>query len=279
MDLVTDLGALGFTEYEAKVYLALLADYPATGYQLSKRAGIPRSMVYEALGRLDMRGAVLKTEEPKATLYRPMPPRALLDHLSEQHRKRVDAARPGLEAIYTARDEGHLWTFEGDERALSYAREMIANARGEVMLVLTDPNLDGLRAVIEEAAARDVRVGALLTGSGTLSVGEVAYHPTRESELHKLEDSLVVVADEREILIAGARGAGSAATVTTNSNMVQIGRQFVWMELFAHRIFAQLGPSALAALAPADRSVFEAVAKGKDGDDDQRPEAAKSRKE
>jgi Cd2+/Zn2+-exporting ATPase len=57
MELLDDLNALGFTEYEAKVYLALLKDHPATGYQLSKQAGIPRSMVYEALGRLDVRGA------------------------------------------------------------------------------------------------------------------------------------------------------------------------------------------------------------------------------
>ncbi len=203
----------------------------------------------------------MKTEEPKATLYRPMPPRALLYHLSEQHRQRVETVRPGLETLYTAREEGHLWTFEGDERALSYAREMIANARAEVMLVLTDRNLDALRAIVEGAAARGVRIGALLTGVQALDVGEVAYHPSRESELHKLEDALVVVVDEREILIAGTRGSG-AATVTTNSNMVQIGRQFVWMELFAHRIFAQLPPGALAALDPADRAIFEAVAGG-----------------
>ena len=33
-------------------HLALLGENPATGYQVSKKAGIPRSMVYEALGRL-----------------------------------------------------------------------------------------------------------------------------------------------------------------------------------------------------------------------------------
>jgi HTH-type transcriptional regulator, sugar sensing transcriptional regulator len=61
MDLMVALTALGFTEYEAKVYLALLREHPATGYQLGKQAGIPRPMVYEALGRLHARGAALKT--------------------------------------------------------------------------------------------------------------------------------------------------------------------------------------------------------------------------
>ncbi len=99
MELLNDLGAIGFTEYEAKVYLALLKDHPATGYQLSKQAGIPRSMVYEALGRLDVRGAVLKTEEAKATLYRPMPPDALLDRLAEEHERRTETLRRELNTL------------------------------------------------------------------------------------------------------------------------------------------------------------------------------------
>jgi sugar-specific transcriptional regulator TrmB len=41
-----------FSEYEAKVYLTLLHENSATGYHLSKKWGVPRSMAYEALGRL-----------------------------------------------------------------------------------------------------------------------------------------------------------------------------------------------------------------------------------
>ena len=35
MDLLGNLTAIGFTEYEAKVYMALLRDNPANGYQVS----------------------------------------------------------------------------------------------------------------------------------------------------------------------------------------------------------------------------------------------------
>ena len=69
MDLMVSLAAIGFTEYEAKIYLELLRNNPATGYQLAKEAGVPRSMVYEALGRLRNRGAVMETREERATLY------------------------------------------------------------------------------------------------------------------------------------------------------------------------------------------------------------------
>lgn len=261
MDLVSNLGAIGFTEYEAKVYLALLKEHPATGYQLSKQAGIPRSMVYEALGRLDTRGAVLKTEEAKATLYRPMPPQTLLDRLTTDYAQRMQTLRIGLEALYTMRDEGHLWTFSGEVPVLNYAQNMLNGAKDEVMLVLTDTNLEVLYDALADAHKRGVTVGAVLTGKKQLDFGQSASHPPRESQLHKLADSLVVVVDEQEVLIASSTPTFTA-TVTTNNNMVQIGRQFVWMELFTHRIFAQLAPNLVAKLDldPEERLIFDSIA-------------------
>lgn len=37
-DLVEKLKEIGFNTYEAKVYIALLKKYPATGYEVSKLA-------------------------------------------------------------------------------------------------------------------------------------------------------------------------------------------------------------------------------------------------
>lgn len=259
MDILSNLSAIGFTEYEAKVYLALLKEYPATGYQISKQAGIPRSMVYEALGRLDVRGAVLKSEARKATLYRPLPPDVLLNRLTSSYARLLDELRRDLNTLYLAQDEGYLWTFDGEDRVLSYAEHMIVHAQREVMLVLADDHLRRLREVIVAADSRGAAIGILLTGEDSLAVGDIAYHPPRESELHKLADSLVVVVDEGEVLIASEQGLNYTATVTTNANMVQIGRQFVWMELFAHRVFSQLDPNAVPHLSADDRSVLESV--------------------
>jgi hypothetical protein len=42
---------------------------------------------------------------------------------------------------------------------------------------------------------------------------------------------------------------------------VLIARQFVWMELFAQRIYGQLGGTLLARLAPEDRQIFESLSR------------------
>lgn len=256
MDLVDQLIALGFTEYESKVYLALLREHPATGYQLSKTAGIPRSMVYEALGRLEARGAVLKTQEEKATLYRPVSPDTLIDRYEREAQTRFAQLRTGLSPMYTQQDQGQLWNFSGRKEALAYAAEMIAQAEHELMLVLADADLEELRALMEEAAKRNSMVlGVMLTGQSDFNFGQVVRHPQRETELHRMSETLIVVADEREFLIASGHTT-TTATVTTNPNMVLISRQFVWMELFAQRIFSRLGDDLLAVLDPDDRQIL-----------------------
>lgn len=256
MELTAGLIAIGFTEYEAKVYLALLRDSPATGYQISKHAGVPRSMVYEALGRLQARGAVLTTDRDRATLYRPLPPEVLLDRYAQEQDRLLDNLREGLSMLSTDADEDRIWTISGRSPVLAYAMQMLDRANGEALLVLNDDDLEALRRNIEAACAREVSVSALLTGAGELHCGRVARHPPRESELQELADNLVLVIDSREALIANALDEATA-TITRNRNLVLIARQFVWMELFAQRIYTRLGLELLEQLEPEDRQILE----------------------
>jgi Cd2+/Zn2+-exporting ATPase len=77
--------------------------------------------------------------------------------------------------------------------------------------------------------------------------------------MHGLTGTLVVVVEDQEVLIGGNRNDWRA-TITHNADLVLIARQFVWMELFAQRLFAQLGPDLLARLDPEYRQIFESLA-------------------
>lgn len=270
MDLISNLIEAGFTEYEAKVYLVLLSEHPATGYQLSKKAGIPRSMVYEALGRLHARGAVLKTEEQRATLFRPVPPDTLFDRFEQEHRNLIQDLRSGLRKLHNAQDEDRLWSISGFGSVISYAAKMMQNAQNEIMVVISDSELEALREEILNRCKRGVRVNVLLTGEGSLSTGpedlsaadravlHVTRHPPVESQLQELNHMLLVTIDNHECLIAKLDpDAGSmTATITNNRQLVFIARQFVWMELFTQRIYAQIGPELLELLSPEDQQIF-----------------------
>ncbi|NIM93130.1 MAG: TrmB family transcriptional regulator [Anaerolineales bacterium] len=255
LDLIHDLMALGFTEYESRVYVALLGDNPATGYQVSKQAGIPRSMVYEALGRLSGRGAVLKTGDERATLYRPLPPDVLLDRVEQEQENRLSNLRESLRTLYEVHEEERLWSIRGADSILAYAAQMIQRAEVELLLVLDDSHLEILSTEVLEVDERGVMVGTLLTGEGELGVGQVAQHPPLESELQELVGMLVVVIDRREALIASGDGE-LVATITNNRHLVLLARQFIWMELFAQRIYQTLSDKHIDKLDPEDQRIL-----------------------
>jgi sugar-specific transcriptional regulator TrmB len=255
MSLLSDLMALGLTEYEAKVYLALLKESPANGYQLSKKTGVPRSMVYEALGRLHARGAVLKSGDERTTIYRPLPPGQLLERYDRQHRQLIDNLEEGLTEIFDSRSEESLWSISGEAAIYSYASQMIQKAKGEIYLVLSDEALEQLQQEILSACDQGISVGALLTGQGELDCDQVSHHPPEESEIQGLEHTLVVVVDGQECLITNLE-RDMTATVTTSKNLVLITRQFVWMELFAQRVYERLDPAQLDLLDQADKKLL-----------------------
>jgi sugar-specific transcriptional regulator TrmB len=272
MELISSLTAIGFTEYEARVYLALLADYPATGYQLSKNAGIPRSMVYEALGRLHTRGAVLRSEETRATLYRPVPPDSLLDRYERERRLLVYELRASLRQRYNAVEEDHLWSLTGRSSVMPYAVNLVQTASKELMMVLTDLDLEILRLPLVESNRAGTRLNILLTGSNKLSpedfpqsgLIQIARHPPLESELQQLSDLLVIVADGKGCLIgttdsslAASPDLAMTATFTNNRNLVYIVRQFVWMEFFTQRLHTLLGQELLNQFTGAEQVIFE----------------------
>lgn len=257
MELLDALTQIGFTEYEAKVYLALLGDSPATGYQLSKSSGVPRSMVYEALSRLQARGAVLESFEERAAVYRPLPPDLLIKRHHDEHLALIEQLQTGLAQLYTAPVEERIWTLSGQASILAYAGQMIQQAQDELYLVLADEDLSALKVFIMAACSRGVEVHTLLIGDTTLDCGEVAYHPPLESELQGLTGMGLIVADGAETLIASKQH--QSATITSNAHLVGIARQFVWMEFFTQRIYARLGSELLSKLDAQDRQIFESL--------------------
>jgi len=258
MDISAELMQIGFTEYEAKVYLALLQDNPATGYQISKVSGVPRSMVYENLSRLHARGLVLETIEGRATLYRPLPPETFLARHELEHRRRIAGLTVGLEALYRETQDDRVWSIEGRQSALAYASRMIQEAGRSIYLVLTDRDLEALHDDIQKASERGNQVNTLLTGEAELEFGRVARHPPLESEMQELTSTLLVAVEHAEVLIASiGERQEMRATVTRNSDLALIARQFVWMELFTQRIYARIGEDLLERLDPEDRRIFD----------------------
>lgn len=102
-----DLCALGLTQYEAKVYLALIRRRSSTAAEAARAATVPRQRIYDVLASLFERGLVL-TRPGRSTQYAAIDPKEAVDRLISEQREALD----GLErsAGDLARDLAPSWS-------------------------------------------------------------------------------------------------------------------------------------------------------------------------
>lgn len=257
-DPVGKLVKIGFSEYEAKAYVALLRKSPVTGYELSKLSGVPRSMIYEVVGKLTSRGAALTLRTGGATKYAPVPAAGFLDQLHREHEELVDSLRDDLTAFASAPDLEYVWNIEGHENIMGKAKEMIGQAKARIYLALLPATFSDLRPALAEAIGRGVRVVLYTMGDLDLPGGQVVVAPMSEEALSRAGGlGLILVIDGEEVLIGEWLTATQARASWTGSPLfVFVAEHHLRTDLYLPQVLALLGDRALDIIQEEDRELF-----------------------
>jgi sugar-specific transcriptional regulator TrmB len=215
------LTEIGLTEYEAKAYVALLRLGPASGYQVAKESGVPRSTIYEILAKLVMRGAVLTQSFAEQVRYAPVAPEQFLGRLRREFLDSHEALLDGLRDLTkTAAPPGNTWNLAGRKNLFSYARQMIDQAEQEVaLLVGDDDELDQLLPQLREARTRGVGLTVISPTPYDGDEVRVTVHPEGLGLRQAIGHGFSLVVDGREALI-GEVDRSESAVWTTNGYAV-----------------------------------------------------------
>lgn len=258
IDPIDKLVKIGFSEYEAKAYLALLQESPVTGYQLSKQSSVPRSMIYEVLGKLTARGAAVTLHKGGSTQYAPVPAAEFLDQLLDEQEELIASLKGDLAHLTSAPDLEYVWNIEGYENIAARAEEMIDQARTRVYLALLPATFPDLRPALEEAIRRGVRVVIYTMGDVDLRGAEVVVAPTSEEALTRAAGlGLILVVDGEEVLVGEwVTETQARASWTSSPLLVFIAEHHLRTDLYLPQILALLGDRALDLIHEQDRDLF-----------------------
>jgi HTH-type transcriptional regulator, sugar sensing transcriptional regulator len=202
-ELVQQLQALGFSQYEARAYCALLQKSPANGHEVAKLAGIPTSKVYETLERLKHKGAAL-VQRSEPTLWAPVPHRELVGRLRRDMEATCSAVEQGLAQLGVEQDMALTWSLSGHGHVVDSMRRAIGRARERLTGALPARELAELGASLAAAVERGVSVD-LVTDDGAavdLPDGDgirIRRRPDGEPDQDRLA---VVVGDGTETVLA-----------------------------------------------------------------------------
>lgn len=258
MDPFGKLVDLGFSEYEAKAYLALLQKSPVTGYELAKLSGVPRSMIYEVLGKLTARGAAIALRKDDAIKYAPIPAEEFLDQLRREHEEIITALKQDLAAFASAPNLEYVWNIEGRENIFARAEEMIAQAKHRLYLALLPDTFPDLRPALEQAIHRGVLVAVYTPCALDLPGARVVVTPLSERALSRVGGlGLILVADGEEVLIGEwLTETHARASWTSSPLFVFIAEHHLRVDLYLPHILALLGDRALDVIREEDRELF-----------------------
>jgi Cd2+/Zn2+-exporting ATPase len=257
-DPIDKLVKIGFSEYEAKAYIALLRESPVSGYQLSKLSGVPRSMIYEVLGKLTTRGAAMTLHTGGATKYAPVPAAEFLDQLLQEQKDLVVSLKDDVAHLTSTPDLEYVWNIEGHENILAKAEEMIDQAKSRIYVALLPATFPELKPALEEAIGRDARVVVYTTSEIELPGGQVVAAPMSEEALSQAGGlGLILVIDGEEVLIAEWLTATRArASWTSSPLLVFIAEHHLRTDLYLPQILALLGDRALDLIQEEDQELF-----------------------
>jgi sugar-specific transcriptional regulator TrmB len=257
-DPVARLVKIGFSEYEAKAYVALLRENPITGYQLAKLSGVPRSMIYEVLGKLTARGAAMMLRKSDSTLYAPVPATEFLDQLHREHEDLIGSLKDDLNAVNAVSDLDYVWSIEGHENVMAKAIEMVDQAVDRIYLSLLPATFPALQPALGAAIVRGVRVVVYSTRELDLPGGRVIAAQVPAETDERVEGLwMVLVIDGQEVLIGELLTENRARASWTGSPLfVFVAEHHLRTDLYLPRVLALLGDQAQQLIQEEDRELF-----------------------
>ncbi len=241
--VISKLSEIGLSEYEAKAYLALIAQNPATAYEIGKSSGIPSSKIYEVLAKLSEKGMIQVLNEDrrrtsKTTRYVPQNPDDFLSRYANGVGRLVDSLRTELKGVNGKPQANYIWNINDHDRLIERARQMIDSAQSVILLSLWKEELAFLLGDLKAAEERGVKSAIVHFGPPQTAVGQIYYHPIEDTlYAEKGGRGFVLVVDSAEVLMGTISYEGKTEGAwSKNRGFTMIAEDYVKHDVYITKI-------------------------------------------
>jgi predicted transcriptional regulator len=200
---VQALEELGFTTVEAEVYIHLLHNSPATGYQIAMGINRTKGAAYKVLASLAARGAV-EVDSGKTAMWRAVPASEFLKQLERRFLKGKRKATEALSKIQPSPPDYRIYQLQTVEQVYERARRMLETCEETVYIDAYPSPMSYMGKEMREATGRGVKLNILTYNEpvdipGSLAVTTCEFHPAPNRFPVRW---LSMAVDAREYLVA-----------------------------------------------------------------------------
>ena len=235
-DLVEKLKEIGFNTYEAKVYVALLKKYPATGYEVAKLANIPQSRTYDTLKVLEEKNVVAATNT-KPISYTPIKPKQILSGYKKKMDSTLNYLEKHLPEVKDSYNEPII-NVSGKQNIENKIIEVIRNAKREIYIEIWSQDYRIFENELRDAYNRNVEIRMVGYDNFQSRFGLVFEHAFAKDIEMSLGGRMVIIAadDEEGIIgkISSFKNEVSDTSIiwTQNKSIVFIIKEFIVHDMY-----------------------------------------------
>ncbi|MGC5326019.1 TrmB family transcriptional regulator [Brevibacillus sp. SYSU BS000544] len=243
-EYVKELQKLGFSQYECKAYIGLLKNSPITGYEISKRTGVPRSMIYEVIGKLLDKGAVF-TVPSDPVKYAPLPAKELIGRLRKEFEQSFDFLENSLSSLETDQEANVIWRINGDDHVIAEMKDMIDQAKGELWMSVWEGQVPLIKDAVDQRMKEGVHAFTVLFGNSDVELGLTYHHNYMALNIanDRMGGHLTLVArDGEEVLIANFSESNAAwAVKTKDPALVLVATEYIRHDIMYGALAKEFG--------------------------------------
>lgn len=240
-ELVEKLKELGLNSYEAKVYLALLKKYPATGYEVAKLADIPQSRAYDTLKALEVEGIAISSGTKPET-YTPIKPKELTKRYKRKISTTLDFLEKRLPNVKSDHTEPIL-TVNGSLPIIDKIIEVISNAEKEIYMEIWAKDFKYIEHSLMEAYNKGLDIKIVAYDAITTAFGTVFQHANGKEIEHSIGGRMVfLAADNREGVFGKTeclKQEDGQVIWTKNEDIVFLIKEFIVHDMYLIDIQSQ----------------------------------------
>jgi sugar-specific transcriptional regulator TrmB len=240
---VDKLKQVGFSEYEAKAYIALLRENPLTAYEIAKNSEIPTSKIYEVIRKLENRRTIQSIHGERSKMFIPLPPDEFIQNFRIEIDDKLHAVRDELKDIRTGIDMSYTWHIKDHEGLVLKAKRMLDTARENIILAIWPDEMKLLTGSLEEAASRNIKIAILHYGPTSKRIKQTYIHPVKETLFtEKGARGFGLVSDSREAINARITGRHTEAIWSMNGGFVVLTENYIRHEIYQMKIMKRFDP-------------------------------------
>jgi DNA-binding MarR family transcriptional regulator len=260
-DVTALLQQLGFSEYEARAYLALLQRNPLNGYELAKLSGLPRANVYAVLQKLEERGAVVRLDMPSGARYAPVAPAELTRRIASRFQDVLSATQQGLEELTVPAAAEYVWNVQGYAALIDHAHALIDATQERLLVAIGRHEASALAEPLARAEARGVAVTTLCLDECAAECGGCRGTICRScAAVSTAQHWLVLVSDSAEVLAGEIGLRDDALAVRTRQQLqVDLASWYIRHSMALMAVLSDLSRHPDRVLDPETRAILESV--------------------